>query len=304
MVLLFCTLTSHANQKIVLVLDWFLNPNHAPILIAKEQGFFAKNGLDVAIITPADPNDPPKWIAIGKGDIALDYQPHVLMAVAQGLPLKQVGTLIGRPLNALMVLKASSINRISDLKGKTIAYSAPAIDPLILKTMLNKEGLSLNDVTLINVHYDLTQALLSKKVDAAMGIMRNFELIQLKMLGQEGRVFFPEDYGVPLYSELVFITKQSESGDRFNAFFDALNSAKDYLKKHPEESWRLIVKRYDELNNPLNHAVWLNTLDEFPNKFQEININQCRKMAEFLDKTTSGAVVKKVCADNDPDPIR
>ena len=78
--------------------------------------------------------------------------------------------MVETPLDSLMVLKSSSIYTLSDLKGKRIGYSSAASGGIMLNTLLKKAGLTVSDVTLINVHYGLTQALLSKKVDAVTGI--------------------------------------------------------------------------------------------------------------------------------------
>lgn len=282
-----------ASQKLVLILDWFVNPNHAPIFVAQDQGFFKKYGLEVEILTPADPSDPPKWIAMGKGDVALDYQPRAILEIAKGLPLKQIGTLIDQPLNCLVVLADSPITKLADLRGKQIAYSAPEIDLLILKRMLQYENLSLREVRLINVHYDLLQALLSKKVSAAIGMMRNFELIQLQLLKQPGRAFFPENYGVPAYSELVFIVNAKHFQDeRFDRFFMALEEAKNFLLKNPQESWQRFAVLHKELNNELNKKVWFATLNKFAKNFHAIDAAQYDRVTAFLSKDLSNRLVK------------
>ena len=96
---------AQANDKLTLLLDWFINPDHAPLFVAQEQGYFAAHGLEVEMIAPADPNDPPKLVAAGKADIALSYQPQLHVQVAAGLPLTRFGTLIATPLNTLLVLE-------------------------------------------------------------------------------------------------------------------------------------------------------------------------------------------------------
>ncbi|HJO88016.1 MAG TPA: ABC transporter substrate-binding protein, partial [Rhodospirillales bacterium] len=81
-----------AAEKLSVMLDWFVNPDHAPLIIAKEKGFFEAAGLNVKLITPADPNDPPKLVAAGKVDLAVSYQPQLHVQVAEGLPLIRIGT--------------------------------------------------------------------------------------------------------------------------------------------------------------------------------------------------------------------
>ncbi|MCP5458899.1 MAG: ABC transporter substrate-binding protein [Gammaproteobacteria bacterium] len=80
------TAAADKPEKLTVLLDWFVNPDHAPLVVALEKGFFAKQNLDVDLIAPADPNDPPKLVAAGKADIALSYQPQLHIQINQGLP--------------------------------------------------------------------------------------------------------------------------------------------------------------------------------------------------------------------------
>ena len=89
--IIFLTLTINfayaKNDKLTIGLDWFINPDHAPLIIAEKRGFFKEVGLDVEMIEPADPNDPPKLVAAGKLDLAISYQPQLHIQVDQGLPV-------------------------------------------------------------------------------------------------------------------------------------------------------------------------------------------------------------------------
>lgn len=284
-------------QKLTVVLDWFVNPDHAPILVAQQQGFFKAEGLDVNIIAPADPTDPPKLVAIGKADLALDYQPHVLVEKSQGLPIVQVGTLINTPLSCLAVLADSPIKSIKDLKGKTIGDSG-GVDSVVLQGMLRAGGLTLNDVQIINVHYDLTQALLSKRVDAVNGVYRNVELIQLQLAGHPARAFYPEDFGVPPYDELVIIAQKGKQNDpRVAKFLTAVTLGAQYLMKHPELSWQEVAKTYPELNNQLNHQMWNATLSHFTLQPAAKDPVRCERLAKFLAQNLQMKMSADVCAD-------
>lgn len=267
----FCFATP--SRKLVVLLDWFANPNHAPLFVAKEQGFFKEQGLEVNLIGPADPSDPPKLVAAGKADIAITYEPQFIEQVDQGLPLIRVGTLIDQPLNCLTVLKSGPIQTISQLKNKNIGCSTSGIGNIMLKVMLEKNNLTLKDIHSVNVHYALTQSLLAKKVDAVTGMMRNFEIIQLQLANQPARIFLPELNGVPSYSELIFIAnKNTFSPLLLSHFLIALKKGVDYLQKHPEETWKTFAKEHPELNDELNHRAWLMSLPyftKFPEKFDE-----------------------------------
>jgi len=272
-------------QPLTLVLDWFANPDHAPIFVAEQQGFFKQEGLDVKIITPADPNDPPKLVAAGKADLAITYQPQLVMQVAQGLPLTRIATLIATPLDCLAVNADSNIKAIADLKGKTIGYSSGAVDSAMLSVMLAQNGLSLKDVKLIDVNYDLTQALLTHRVDAIIGIMRNFELIELQLAGHPARAFYAEENGMPTYDELVIVANNHNLNDpRLGKFVTALTMGTQYLMNHPDESWQLFAKQHPELNNNLNHQAWDATLPRFALRPAIFDYSEYNKLATFLQK--------------------
>jgi putative hydroxymethylpyrimidine transport system substrate-binding protein len=265
------------------ILDWFANPDHAPLFVAQQQGYFKQQGLAVKLIGPADPADPPKLVAVGKADLAVTYQPQLYLQAQQGLPLVRIATLISSPLNCLAVNANSNIIKLSDLKGKSIGYSAGGIDSAMVHAMLIKDHVSLNDVKLIDVNYDLTQALITGKVDAVTGIMRNFELIQMRLAGFHPRAFYPENYGVPPYDELIIVANTQELTDpRIPKFLSALKAGEDYLQRHPQQSWDLFVKNHPELNNELNKEAWFATLPVFAKNPAALDVKRYQNFAQFM----------------------
>lgn len=266
--LLFIFTQNALGEKVYhlrLMLDWFINPSHAPLIVAKQQGFFKKHNLDVQFVTPSDPSDPIKLVAAQQVDMALTYEPNFLFQEMNlHLPIIQVGTLIATPLDCLMVLKNSPIQKISDLKGKRIGTSSSGTKNMMLSILLRKVGLTLNNVTIVNVHYGLVQALLAKKVDAISGAFRNFEPFEVEQAGQTARLFFPEEYGMPLYSELIFITtKKNRNNEAIQLFLKSIREGVIYLINHPEESWENAIKNYPELNNAVNKKSWFASLSRF-----------------------------------------
>ena len=269
--------------RLTLVLDWFINPDHAPILVAETKGYFREAGLAVEIIAPADPNDPPKLVAAGKADIALTYQPQLHMQVAAGLPLVRVGTLVATPLNSLVVLADSPIKSIADLKGRKIGYSVGGFEDALLGAMLGRHGLTIEDVTLINVNFSLSPALLSGQVDAVIGAFRNFELNQLAIEGKAGRAFFVEEEGVPLYDELVIVARR----DGFDAelvrrFLDAIERATHALINRPDDAWATVIAHYPDLDNELNRRAWRDTIPRFSLSPAALDRARYERFARFL----------------------
>ena len=295
MIKLFCTLAMSAlvaaatpaksQESLTLLLDWFINPDHAPIMVADELGYFEAAGLEVEIVAPADPNAPPRLVAAGQGDIAISYQPQLHIQIHEGLPLARIGTLVATPLNSLVVLEDGPIRTVADLKGKKVGFSVGGFEDALLGAMLTKHGLSLDDIELINVNFALSPALLAGQVDGVIGAFRNFELNQLDIEGQAGRAFFPEEEGVPAYDELIFIAKNDRLDDpRFPRFLDAIEAGTQYVLNHPEESYELFLKSGNELDNELNARAWKDTLRRFASRPAALDDSRYRRFATFLEE--------------------
>jgi len=284
------------KQKLSLLLDWFVNPDHAAIIIAQQKGFFEKNNLEVTIIEPADPSMPPKLVATKKADLAVDYQPQLQMQVAQGLPLVRIATLVNSPLNSLVVLEDSGIKKIEDLKGKKVGYSVSGFETALLDSMLKSVNLSIKDVELINVNWSLSPSLMSKQVDAVIGSFRNFELNQLKIENQKGKAFFPEDYGVPKYDELVVVAnKETISQKKYKEFVKSLQEASKYLKENPKKSWEAFVSyKPKELDNELNRLAWSDTLPYLAQNPAIFDKTIYSQMANFMKENSLIKTVPKL----------
>jgi putative hydroxymethylpyrimidine transport system substrate-binding protein len=274
-----------APQKLTVILDWYINPDHAPLIIAEQQGFFKEQGLDVKFIPPANPSDPAKWVAAGKADIGIAYEPELVELVDQGLPLVRIGTLIDKPLNCVVALASSNIHSPADLKGKRIGTSNSGLSNLLIKVMLEKQGLNPKDIELVNVQYNLTQALLTHQVDAVAGLQRNVEVPELELRQQKIKVFFPEEYGIPNYSELIFITHTASIHDkRFPRFLAAIKKAVRYLDEHPKETWQQFAKQYPEANNPVNREAWFSTMPYFAEDPAGFHHDDWQHFINFMQK--------------------
>lgn len=275
-----------AQEKMTVLLDWFINPDHAPLFIALERGYFADHNLAVEIIAPSNPNDPPKLVAAGKADIAVSYQHQHQMQVDQGLPLVRFATLIATPLNAMVVLADGPVRCLADLKGKTVGYSVGGFETILLKVMLKKAGLDLADVKLVNVNFSLSPSLLTGQVDAVIGAFRNFELNQMDIEKRPGRAFYVEENGVPAYDELILVANKDRINDaKLRQFVDALEEGVQYLINHPDESWQLFIKgERKTLDDELNRRAWKDTLSRFALRPGALDQHRYRRFARFLQE--------------------
>ena len=272
-----------ADDKLTLMLDWFVNPDHGPIIVAQEKGFFKDAGLEVEVIAPADPADPPKLVAAGRADLAVSYQPQLHLQVHEGLPLVRIGTLIATPLNCLMVKADSGIETPADLRGKKIGYSVSGVESALINAMLAGAGLTMDDVEMINVNWSLSPALMTGQVDATIGAYRNFELTQMRIEGAEGRCLFVEEQGVPNYDELIFVANPDRL-DREVAtrFLQAVERGANYIVNHPEDAWTTFSATAPDLRDELNTQAWKDTVPRFAQSPAALDQGRYARFETFL----------------------
>lgn len=272
-----------AADRLTVLLDWFVNPDHAPLVIAEERGLFAEYGLEVELVAPADPSAPPRLVAAGQGDIAITYQPNLHLQVKEGLPLTRIGTLVETPLNSLVVLDDGPIQEIADLKGGTIGFSVGGFEDALLGAMLEHHGLALDDVELVNVSFSLSPSVIAGRVDAVIGAYRNFELNQMDIEGHPGRAFYPEEHGVPAFDELIYVVRNDMlDDDRLSRFIAATEDATIWLTNHPDAAWELFVGAYPELDDELNRRAWPDTLPRLAKRPAALDAGRYQRFAAFM----------------------
>lgn len=278
-----CASPLWAQDQVTLLLDWFVNPDHGPVIIARERGYFAEQNLAVEVIAPADPSAPPKMVAAGQADLAISYQPQLHLQIHEGLPLQRVGTLVATPLSCLLVLADGPIETPADLKGRKVGFSVGGVEEAVLGHVLQTHGLSLDDVELINVNWSMSPSLMSGQVDAVIGAFRNFELNQMDIEGVPGRCFYVEEEGLPPYDELIYVAnKDTMDVGMIQRFLAATEKATQYIINHPTESWEIFAGTAPELNDELNRRAWIDTLPRFALRPTAMDVGRYATFEAFL----------------------
>jgi putative hydroxymethylpyrimidine transport system substrate-binding protein len=205
--------TVGSPQSFDVALDFYVNADHAGLYAAIDRGYFRDAGLDVRPRVPSDPAAPIKEVAAGRVDLAISYEPEVLLARDQGLPVRAVGALVGAPLTSLIWLKDSGIGGIKDLRGKTVATAGIPYQEAYLEAILERAGLSADDVELVNVQQGLLPAILSGRADAMLGGFLNVEGVDLALRGKDPTVIPVDELGIPGYDELVLVANSDRLED-------------------------------------------------------------------------------------------
>ncbi len=255
-----------AAQPFELMLDFFPNADHAGIYAAQGNGHFEDVALDVAIRQPADPAAPIKEVAAGRVDLAVSYEPEVLRARDEGLPVVAVGALVQKPLTSIISLPEANIRGPADLEGRRVGTAGIDYQSAFLRAILEKAGVDPVTVEETNVGFNLSPALLTGKVDAVLGAFWNYEGTDLRLRGKDPEIIRVERAGVPTYNELVLVANEDsleEDSDRIRAFVAALSQGTADLDRDPDSAIRALLEANPDLDPQLQREVVKVTLPLF-----------------------------------------
>jgi putative hydroxymethylpyrimidine transport system substrate-binding protein len=229
-------LSAPSSKHFTVMLDFFPNADHAPLYAAISRGDFRAAGLDVVPETPADPSEPLKLLAAGRVDMAISYEPEVLLARDRGLNLVAIGALVQRPLTSIIALPGKHVASVADLAGKRVGTAGIPYQAAMLHTALEHAGAKPDSAREVNVGFDLVPAMISGRVDATLGGFWNYEAIQLQMQHRHPLVIPIDRAGVPSYNELVLVVRQDEArkdGQDLRAFMQALTAGAREVRADP-----------------------------------------------------------------------
>ena len=247
------------------VLDWYPNAIHGFIYDAIEKGYYAEEGLNVNIRFPANVNDGIAMPAAGKADAGIYYQHDVILARAnENIPVKSVGAIVQSPLNIILSLDDKKILSPKDLQGKKIGYAGTPVSEAMIQANMEAEGFKADDVNMIDVGFDLMSSMTTGNVDATIGCMLNHEVPQLEKEGFSVNYYFPDEYGVPEYYELVLVAGDKlieENPEKLARFLRATKKGFEDMKAEPASVLEILLNHQNAENFPLSESVEKQSMD-------------------------------------------
>jgi len=255
------------GQRLRLMLDYVPNADHAGIYAARATGAYEKAGLDVQITAPPDPAAPLRLLLAGKTDLAISYEPELLLARDKGAELVSVGALVQKPLTSLMAVGDHAVASPAELRGKTVGTAGIPYQSAYLKTILDEAGVDPGSVKEVNVGFNLVPAMISGRVDATLGAFWNYEGVDLQRRGRKPVIQRMEKLGVPTYSELVFVARRSDLDQDFGArvrrFMQATARGHAALRDDPSAGVDALLEADKGLDRDLQEAAVRATLPVF-----------------------------------------
>ena len=213
----------------------------APLTLAKEAGIFKKNGLDVSIkkIPQKD-----RHLAIASGDVqcAATTVETWIVWNANGVATTQIFQL-DKSFGADGMVVKPSVAKIADLKGKTVAASAPGTSPYFaLAWMLKKNGMSTKDVKVVNLEPQAAANAMiagTDGIDAAMTYEPYLGAVRAKP--EAGKILATTlDY--PMVMDTFGCTPKflSENPKAAKALADSYFDAVEMIQKEPKKSFEIM----------------------------------------------------------------
>lgn len=201
------------TSTITIMMDWLAYWSWAALVAADDQGYYAEEGLKVDIIAPPSAAEPLKMLAADQVDFAINYVPALFTARAAGIDVKAVAAHQRNLSASLFWLPDAGIEGPQDFRGKTIGATAKLDENAYLDTLLEREGMTRDDITIVDPGFSWAPLLLEGSIDVAYGVAPSpasmkgiggpFDLVRLEY----------RDYGVPNYPWLLFVSS--------DAFLDA-----------------------------------------------------------------------------------
>ncbi|HAT6372148.1 TPA: thiamine biosynthesis protein [Legionella pneumophila] len=257
---------SSLKSRVTLLLNWYTNPYHTPILVAQQLGFYSEEDIKLAILEPADPSDVTEIVGLGTVDFGVKAMIHTVAAKAKGYPVTSIGTLLDEPPTGLIALKSSGINSFQDIVGKRVGYIGE-FGKKIIDDLASLAGIDTMSYKTVRIGMNVTDAIYRDVIDTGIGFI-NFQKVELEHLCGE-TVFLRIDQlaglGCCCFCSIQFIVPETtlQQPELVKGFLRATQRGAAYTTEKPEEAYELLCQAKPQLRTPLYQKIFTRTLPFF-----------------------------------------
>ncbi|WP_198507130.1 PAS domain-containing protein [Mariprofundus aestuarium] len=245
LICLFPFMGQAATESVRLQLKWKHQFQFAGFYMALEKGYYRDAGFDVEIREVEMGTRAVDQLASGQADYAV-VDPGVLLARAEGAPVKVLASIFQHSPLALIVRKDSGIKDFSDLRGKRIML-VPGLNADI-DAALGVSGIAAGEFIRQEISFDIRD-LVSGKTDAFAGYVTD-QPHQLELMGIAYNILHPKEQGIDFYGDVLVTSEKEvvEHPDKVEAFTRASIHGWQYALKHIDETIDVIQKKYNSQN--------------------------------------------------------
>jgi NitT/TauT family transport system substrate-binding protein len=242
-ILICISSASFAADSVTLRLKWFNQAQFAGFYIAKDEGFYKEENLDVSI-QPGGPDFPSiQMIAGGNEHFGVTSADQILVARSKGVPVVAIAVLYRKSPFVLFTLKSSGIESIEQFVGKRIGVKIGGNEELVYRAMLKRANISKSSLTETPVKFDMTP-LLTGQLDVWPGYLIN-EALTAKEKGHDINIIWPSDSGIELYADTLFTTEKmiKEKPELVKSFVAASIKGWQIAVANPEKAAHITTKQ-------------------------------------------------------------
>lgn len=253
-------------KQLSLMLDWYISPQHAALIIAQERGFFEAQGLEIDVQTPADPTIAIKLLAAGDVDLALTRQPLLHLYAHDSTPIMRIGTLIETPLTAIVVAGDQyqgddALERLAELH---YGFSTREGRDVIFKQLTPHDIQQADDYPPPNnVRFAALSALREGSVEAIADGFFHYLPTQLATEGIATSIIAYHELSIPRHDGLIVVANSATVARRastWSRFLIAIEDANHWMIDNSSAAWSLLTTAHPVLDNTINYQAWQDLL--------------------------------------------
>lgn len=254
------------TTRTTLLLNWYANPYHTPIFVAKKLGFYEKEKISLAILEPTDPSDVTEIVGLGNVDIGVKAMIHTVAAREKGFAVTSIGTLLDEPPTGLLALKSAGIHSFQDIVGKRVGYIGE-FGKKIIDDLAQCAGIDVHSYETIKIGMHVTDAICRNIIDAGIGFS-NFQKVELEHL--QGEVTFLRldqlaGLGCCCFCSIQYIVPDAmlQQPEIIRGFLNATQRGAAYTTENPEDAYELLCAAKPQLRTDLFKKIFIHTLPFF-----------------------------------------
>lgn len=263
------------QERTTCLLNWYSNPYHAPILVAKEARFYEEEGMKLAILEPHDPSDVTELVGRGVVDFGLKAMIHTLAARAKGFPIVSIGTLLDEPPTGLVALKSSGIQTFRDIIGKRVGYIGE-FGKKIIDDLASLAGIPLDAYKTVRVGMNVVDAIRQGTIDTGIGFI-NFQKVELEFLEGEAillRLDQLAGLGCCCFCSIQMICHEEvlkQRPEEVKRFMKATHRGMALTLEDPDRAFALLCANKPGLRNELYRTIFFRTLPFFSRSLANVD---------------------------------
>lgn len=257
----------HLKTRTTLLLNWYANPYHTPIFVAKAMGFYEDEKIQLAILEPTDPSDVTEIVGLANVNIGIKAMIHTVAAIAKGYEVTSIGTLLDEPPTGLISLKSSGIQSFHDIVGKRVGYIGE-FGKKIIDDLAKCANIDPNSYETIRIGMNVTDAIYRNKIDTGIGFV-NFQKVELEYL--QGEVTFLRldqlaGLGCCCFCSIQYIVPHPmlrQHPEVISGFLNATQRGVSYTIENPDQAFELLCQAKPLLRNEMYQKIFIHTLPFF-----------------------------------------